>query len=295
MILKNIIRSFTRIRFMPGLVNTCFKPGHFYSPIVSIKDIKKQEDQIWKENSSKVLPDIDLNDNEQIALLQKFKVYYKEQPFSKNKDINRYYFDNIFFSYTDGLLLYSVIRHFKPKQIIEVGSGFSSALMLDTGQHFLESLKFSFIEPYTKRLKSLITASDKKNVKIIETKIQDVELSYFETLDKNDILFIDSTHISKTGSDVNYILFHILPKLKKGVLIHFHDIFYPFEYPKNWVYQGRSWNESYVLRAFLINNNNYKIILFADYLHKHYKNSFDSLPLCNNNTGGSIWLEKAND
>ena len=292
MVLRNIIRFLLRLRFIGGLKNTCFKPGHFYSPIISLNNIKTREVQIWEESSLNSLPDINLNSNEQITLLQEFKKYYSEQPFSSKKSINRYYFENIFFSYTDGILLYSVIRHFKPKQIIEVGSGFSSALMLDTAQHFLPDLRFSFIEPYPKRLKSLMTGADKENIKIIENTIQNVELSHFETLENNDILFIDSTHISKTDSDVNHILFKILPRLKKGVIIHFHDIFYPFEYPKEWVYQGRNWNESYILRAFLMNNKNYKIILFADYLHKHKKNSFDDLPLCNQNTGGSIWLEK---
>ena len=166
--------------------------------------------------------------------------------------------------------------------------------MLDTAQHFLPNLKLSFIEPYPKRLKSLLTDTDKKSVEITENNIQEIDPAYFETLEKGDVLFIDSTHVSKTGSDVNYVLFHILPCLKEGVLIHFHDIFYPFEYSKKWVYQGRSWNETYILRAFLMHNKDYEIILYADYLHKHFKSSFEHMPLCYKNTGGSIWLKKLN-
>ena len=279
------------MRFINGLANTCFKPGHFYSPIVSIKDIKERETQIWSENSNKSLAGINLNSDKQIDLLKEFSKYYKEQPFTKNKDKNRYYFENTLYSYTDAIILYSFLRHFNPKIIIEAGSGFSSALMLDTAESFLPDLKLSFIEPYPKRLKSLLTKKDKENVDILESKIQDIEPSYFEALEKNDILFIDSTHVSKTGSDVNFILFNILARLKEGVLIHFHDIFYPFEYSKNWVYQGRSWNESYILRAFLMNNNSFEIILFNDYLHKHHKSSFEQMPLCYKNTGGSIWLK----
>lgn len=290
--MNNIIKKIARLRFFPGLFNTCFKPGHFYSPIVSLKEIKKQESEIWLTNSPKTLPELNLNIDKQIQLLTKFEEYYKELPFEISKGKNRYYFENIFYSYTDAIFLYSIIRHFMPKNIIEAGSGFSSALMLDTIQHFNLNVNLSFIEPYPKRLKSLITRKDEKNVKIFREKVQEVDLSYFETLNENDVLFIDSTHISKTGSDVNYILFNILPRLKTGVLVHFHDIFYPFEYPKNWVYQGRSWNEAYILKAFLMNNNHYEIILFADYLHKHHKNKFENMPLCYKNTGGNIWLKK---
>ncbi len=100
--------------------------------------------------------------------------------------------------------------------------------------------------------------------------------------------------MSKTGSDVNYILFDILPILNKGVFIHFHDIFYPFEYPKKWVYEGRNWNEDYILKAFLMYNSEFKIRLFSHYLHELHKDTFKDMPLCYKNTGGNIWLEKIN-
>ena len=117
-------------------------------------------------------------------------------------------------------------------------------------------------------------------------------MDFFEILQSGDILFIDSTHIAKTGSDVNHILFDILPILKSGVLIHFHDVSYPFEYPKEWVYMGRNWNENYFLRAFLMYNNNFEIILFSDYLHKHYIEAFKDMPLSLKDPGMNLWLKK---
>jgi len=98
--------------------------------------------------------------------------------------------------------------------------------------------------------------------------------------------------VVKTGSDVNYILFEILPLLRSGVLIHFHDISYPFEYPKEWVYMGRNWNENYFLRAFLMYNCNFKILLFSDYIHKHHKEAFSYMPMSDLDPGMNIWLEK---
>lgn len=274
--------------------NSAFPPGHYSSPIVSVDDIKNRENDIWKGLHVNGINGINLNTEEQLLLLKEFVKYYKEMPFGDQKKDNlRYYFDNIYYSYTDALTLYSFIRHYKPKKIIEVGSGFSSALMLDTRNLFLNNdIELTFIEPYPQRLYTLITETDKKNSKVIVEDLQKINVSHFEQLEANDILFIDSSHISKSGSDVNYILFDILPKLKSGVLIHFHDIFYPFEYPKDWVFGGRNWNEDYILRAFLMYNNDYKIKFFSHYLHTHFKDAFSEMPLFYKNTGGNLWIQK---
>jgi hypothetical protein len=135
---------------------------------------------------------------------------------------------------------------------------------------------------------------DKAIHKVIEKKSQEVDLEVFKQLEKGDVLFIDSTHVAKTGSDVNFILFSILPVLKKGVLIHFHDIFFPFEYPKKWVYRGNNWNETYFLRAFLMYNTNFKIKLFSHYMHRFHQDTFKEMPLSYKNPGGNIWIEKVN-
>ena len=165
--------------------------------------------------------------------------------------------------------------------------------MLDTRELFFkEGMDLTFIEPDPERLFSLISEGDKKETNIIAGNLQEVDLSVFKKLKTNDILFIDSTHISKTGSDVNFIIFEILPILEPGVLIHFHDVFYPFEYPKAWVYNGHNWNENYLLRAFLMYNKSFEIKFFANFLHAHAKEAFTSMPLYYKNTGGNLWLQK---
>ncbi len=270
-------------------------PGHYYSPIVNIPQIKEKETKLWNENLT-AIKGINFNEDEQLQLLKKLTSYYQELPFNnKQTDDLRYYFDNTFYSYTDAIILYSFIRHFKPKQIIELGSGFSSAVMMDVNTLFFNNtIKLTFIEPYPKRLYSLMNENDKKTHTCIKENAQEIDLSVFKKLNSGDILFIDSTHVAKTGSDVNYILFSILPVLKKGVLIHFHDIFYPFEYPKEWVYKGNNWNEIYFLKAFLMYNTDFKIKLFSHYLHKFHKDAFKNMPLTYKNTGGNIWIEKVN-
>jgi hypothetical protein len=187
-----------------------------------------------------------------------------------------------------------MMRKVKPQRIIEVGSGYSSCAMLDTSEGFLDQpVQFTFIEPYPALLKSLIRTDDLSSVDIIESRLQDVPISTFQQLKSGDFLFVDSTHVSKTGSDVNYLFFDVLPTLDEGVYIHIHDIFYPFEYPKEWVLAGRSWNEIYVLRAFLQFNSRFKIEMMNTYLEHFYQQRFiERMPLCMKNTGGSIWLRK---
>lgn len=297
--LKIEIKSLVnKLPYVRGLykqsLNSTHPNGHFYSPVISIEDIKKREFQIWKNVEIDGILGINLRTQEQKNLIKQFTQYYSEMPFLTDKQSHlRYQFENGYYSYTDGIILYSMIRHFKPKRILEIGSGFSSAIMLDTNELFFKNhIDLTFIDPYSERLFSLMTKEDKQNIKVIETDVQIISLDVFKKLESGDILFVDSTHVTKTGSDVNYILFEILPVLNSGVLIHFHDIFYPFEYPKEWVYRGFNWNEDYILKAFLMYNDKFDIILFSEYMHKHHKETFVDLPLVYLNTGGNLWIEK---
>jgi predicted O-methyltransferase YrrM len=275
-------------------MNSRSPAGHFYSPIPSLEDIKNRENEIWKEITEMNLKGINLNTSEQMNLLNSFKPYYDELPFTSEKQNNlRYYYKNNYYSYSDGIILHCMIRHFKPKRIIEIGSGLSSAVMLDTNNLFFDDkINLTFIDPYPENLYFHMNTRDKEDSEVIIKNIQEVPLFIFEKLQANDILFVDSSHVVKTGGDVNHILFEILPLLKPGVIIHFHDIFYPFEYPKNYIFERRNWNEIYFLRAFLMQNDNYKILFFSDYMHKFNSHIFSELPLCKKNTGGNLWILK---
>jgi len=270
-----------------------FPPGHYHSPIPSLKRIRKEESKIFETPRS--IPGVDLNEAEQLRLLEAFKEFYREIPFKEHKEEGlRYYFENPYYSYSDAIFLYSMIRHAKPERIIEVGSGHSSCVILDTNDLFFnKTILCTFIDPFPGRFLSLIKRTDEENLDLINKDIQDIDIRIFQSLSENDLLVIDSTHVSKAESDVNYIIFEILPILGKGVTIHFHDIFYPFEYPKEWIFGGRSWNEAYMLRAFLQYNPSFKIVFFNTYLHHFFRDRFEEeYPLCLKNTGGSIWLKR---
>jgi predicted O-methyltransferase YrrM len=276
---------------------TRYPPGHYYNPLVDPRAIEPFADQVF-DTTKKSVHGIDFRENAQLQLLEELLPSYREVPFPVEQTPGfRYFLGNGIFSYSDGIFLYMLMRHFKPKRIIEVGSGHSSAVMIDTNERFLNnSVNLTFIEPYPERLYSLLKDSDKTRNRIYELPIQQVPLSTFEELQAGDFLFVDSSHVSKTGSDVNFIFFEILPRLKSGVIIHFHDVFTPMEYPKSWVMKKDVWfgfNEIYILRAFLMYNPEFEIIMFNTFLEEHHEAWFrNNMPLCLENKGGSIWLRK---
>jgi len=276
----------------PGI--KIFPPGHFHSPLPDIEAIKLEESKIFHIYSAS-LHGVDLNVERQLHLFNEFIKTYKEQPFydKKQKEL-RYFFDNQAYPHGDGILLYCFIRYLKPKRIIEVGSGYSSCVILDTNElYFDNAISCTFIDPNPQTLLALIDEEDRQRIEIIPKKLQEVDVDFFSQLSSDDLLVIDSTHVTKINSDVNYLLFHILPSLQKGVYIHFHDIAYPFEYPKEWIYQGFAWNEAYILRAFLQYSTAFRIQFFSTYIyHFYHKEYADKMPRCLENFGGSLYIRK---
>jgi hypothetical protein len=271
-----------------------FPPGHFYSPIPSLEEVRRDDEAIFGP-PPRQLPGIDMRDSDQVALVERLAEHYPDMPFQSGpaRDL-RYHFENPFYGYADGTLYHCMIRHLRPRRIVEIGSGFSSALALDTNDRFFSGgIALTFVEPYPERLLGLLRGEDRDRTRLIKSRLQDVPIDVFRELRENDILFIDSTHVSKVNSDVNLLLFEILPALHDGVCIHVHDIFFPFEYPREWVYAGRAWNEAYLLRAFLQYNEAFEILLMSTYLARFHEALLrERLPRCLANPGGSIWLRK---
>ena len=286
-------RELDALRQELELYRTWVPPGHVLSPIHSADEVREREKQLYA--IPRTMPEINLNELGQLRLFDELRQYYPEQPFpAVKKDERRYWFENPAYSYSDAILLYCMIRHLRPNQIVEVGSGYSSAAMLDTNELFFDnSISCTFIDPQPQLVRSLLRDGDLGRIRIVEKEVQDVELDLFAGLRENDILFVDSSHVSKVGSDVNHLFFNVLPRLQSGIFVHFHDIFYPFEYPLDWVYEGRAWNEAYVLRAFLQYNQQFEIQLFNTFIDWFHKEKyFRDMPLVQKNTGGSIWLKK---
>jgi len=268
---------------------------HYYEPLFNPKYIRHS---LGKD---RFLPSIDLNIQEQLALLEQFNYSgeLKELPLEKSTNLE-YYYNNYSFLSGDGEFLYNMVRCFRPGKIIEIGSGFSTLMAaMAIQQNTLENRKydcqFTCIEPFEHPW------LEKLNVKVLRNLVEDIDLSFFESLNVNDILFIDSSHIIKPQGDVLFLFMHVLPVLKPGVIIHIHDIFTPKDYLEDWVIgKNRFWNEQYLLEAFLSFNEKFKIIGALNFLrHFHYRELSEKCPILKmqidrglQREPGSFWIKK---
>ena len=239
----------------PNMLGTTrFPPGHFYSPLLDLKQLSPEMAGMPFDGAED-WEHLDLLANEQKAYYADLIANYPEPVFPTSKAEGfRYYTDNDWFRFGDSFTLSRVILKEKPRRIVEVGSGFSSAVMLDTTQKAQLRTDLTCIEPNPERLNSLLTSADTATLRVIQSPVQEVAISTFDQLGPGDILFIDSSHVVKAGSDVAHLILRVLPRLQSGVIVHVHDIMYPYTYPIAWIREGTAWNESLFLRAFLINN-----------------------------------------
>ncbi len=249
-----------------------FVTNHFYEPI---PDTRTLSPLLWSKRVD--LPGVDFNDTTQLDLLltftREYSLEYNKLPRERGTNPKQFFLNNSSFNRVDAEAYYCFLRHFKPRKVVEIGSGMSTllasvALKANRLQDSSYSCEYTVIDPYpSKLLKSGI-----EGVTNIHSKpVQQVPLSEFGRLQAGDILFIDSSHVLKIGSDVQFEFLEILPRLNPGVMIHVHDVFLPAEYPRDWVMKEfRFWSEQYILQAMLTQSRTYEILFAASYLHLKY-------------------------
>ncbi len=269
-------------KFFEKYLRLHITPVHFYSPIPTTYEL---DDKVF----SKIFDctGIDWNVNQQIANLELFHSKYNND-YKPSVNIDR-------FSQIDSFILYSLIRERKPKIMIEIGSGESTKVSLASlemneknGAHCM----FYAIEPYPD---NFLRGLNRSNFKLISNNLQEVDI---ELLGSADLLFIDSSHVSKIGSDVNFEILEIIPKLKVGAIIHWHDIMIPTNYWKRWIDNGNMfWNESYMVHSFMLFNNSYRVIWASRYMQINHpdelKRRFSYFnPEDENQQITSLWIER---
>jgi predicted O-methyltransferase YrrM len=258
-------------------------PGHFYSPLPNPADVDR------RASTAQSLPGIDTRDGEQLALAQRLAQH--PAPFTDEPGTHRYGFDNNYFGYADSSVLYALLREIRPRQIIEVGSGWSTAVMLDAMESWETPARVTCIEPFPDRLRTVLRPTD--HLEILPQPVQQIPLERFAALQAHDLLFIDSSHVAKVGSDVVHLLTRVLPLLQPGVFVHIHDLFWPFDYPEDWLREGRAWNEAYMVHAFLQFNERFAIRWFTSYLEANHPDALHrALPLTAKDHGGSLYLQR---
>lgn len=262
--------------------------NHYYDPVFLKSQIESNYDL------PRELIGIEWNISGQLNFLSKFKFETELDDLPlKFENTKMFYLQNPAFSSGDADYWYQIIRTIKPKTIIEIGSGHSSLLAQKAISMNIQNNSHSThhicIEPYEKKWLNEL------NIELYRKRVEEMPLTLFEKLKSNDILFIDSSHIIRPQGDLLFEIQYILPRLKSGVIVHFHDIFSPYHYPLDWIVDDqRLWNEQYLLEAFLTNNNEWEIIGALNYLkHFHFKEFKDKCPLVTKDRKpGSFYIQK---
>jgi hypothetical protein len=293
-----IHRTKNKVKHNEKEIRTAYPNGHFYSPVVDPKEILSNAPNIWPAEIPQILG-IDFNDsNHEVILKQWFPEHISKYNYpelgDEDCDDRQFYTQNSQFSWLDARTLFVFLNKIKPARMVEVGSGWSSLLTADVNQRYLGgSCQFQCIEPFPRDfLKDGVVGLSE----LIVQKVQDTPLSVFEKLEEGDILFIDSSHVCKTGSDVNFLYFEVLPRLKPGVIIHVHDIFLPDEYLRDWVIgENRSWNEQYLLRALLMYSKSFEVLFGCKYAYRKFPELVTRALALESGMGfggGSFWFRR---
>lgn len=223
-------------------------PVHFTSPIPSVHNLGPEVST--KVHSCKGL---DLNGDGQLAMMRDlFPKYAAEYTPAVNSGLSR----------VDAFVLYALVRARKPRTFIEIGAGESTLVTLRaTERNAAEGFpcEVTAIDPYPPKYLREITTP---GFKLVVSKVEDIPEPEF---DGADILFIDSSHVAKVGSDVNYEILNLVPRVKVGALVHWHDIMIPVDYPASFFREGAFWNESYMVHAFMLFNSAFKTLWAARY------------------------------
>jgi SAM-dependent methyltransferase len=264
-------------------------PVDYYQPIPDTRTLRSE---LWERRSE--LVGIDLNTEAQLRLLTEvfpgFRGEYDQLPHEQREPTAQFHLGNGMFDGTDALACYCMIRHFRPRRVVEVGSGFSTRLLaeaaLRNGDTAVVAIDPNAAEALSRGFPGL--------TEVQKRPVEELALSFFEQLEADDVLFIDSSHVSRIGGDVNFLFLEVIPRLRPGVLVHVHDIFLPAEYPQEWVVEkSRFWTEQYLLQAFLEFNSAWEVLLANSYLGQEHREAMRAtFPNAGWWGGGSFWMRR---
>jgi hypothetical protein len=264
-----------------------FQPNHFYWPLNDVAFLRANAD-LWHDRG---LPrGIDWDVDGQLELARTLHAYADELadvPRKPERPATGYAWDNGAFGGADAYAYYGLVRHLRPRRVVEVGSGWSSLLLARALARNDAPAEVTLIEPYPDE--DLFGAVPSAWT-VRRAILQRAGFDAFERLEAGDVCFYDGSHCLTTAGDVTWFLFEVLPRLRPGVFVHLHDLFFPDDYHDAWIFdEGLSWNEQYALQAFLMHNDAYRVRLAS---HLLYRLRHDEIAALHGADGGSVWLEK---
>jgi hypothetical protein len=264
-------------------------PAHYYEPLPVLQALP---DSLWETETQ--LVGVDMNIELQREFLRTIVASYHHEfdlfPDNATDKPYEFHYNMGAFGHADAPILFTMVRHHRPRLIIELGSGTSTCIIADAIRKNGQG-EFITIDPYPSQVvRSGIPGVSKQ----LSIPVQEVDYSVFAQLDAGDILFIDTAHVVKAGSDVVYIYLEILPRLKPGVVVHIHDIFLPEQnYPKEWVIDQKVfWNEQYLLQAFLSYNSGYKVLFSSRLMTLKYAQEMKAVFRDPWWIGCSFWMQR---
>jgi predicted O-methyltransferase YrrM len=289
----SVLFDLYRIAFL-GLerVGVHLTPVHYHFPV---PDSGRLPDRLWGPADDP--PGVDLQEDRQLELLRTLAAGYGEEyarfPRRNATGARGFHLENGHFESVDAEILYALIRHGRPRRFLEIGSGYSTLLALQAGAlngalgHPLEIVVW---DPYPS---AALRAGTTRTISVRRVPVQEAPPEAFAALEAGDMLFIDSSHVLSTGSDVHRLFLHVIPRLAPGVLVHVHDVFLPAEYPRYWVKNRlRFWNEQYVLQAFLAFNPSFRVVWASHYMAlRHPQALAEAIPSYDRRRWpGSFWF-----
>lgn len=279
------LRAAARALRTPGNeVPQLFDAGVFYSPVVNAAQVLAEPDRsrVWPVQPEDPLG-FDVREADQLELLAALKAYPLPDPSAWPQP--SYDPSNDQFPPQDAALLYGMIRHHRPSRVVEVGCGWSTTVTARAIADGALSTSLVCIDPYPRDF-----LSDVPRIELRQEKVEHTPMAVFEALGPGDVLFIDSSHVVKTGSDVVHLVLRVLPRLNEGVVVHVHDVFIPEDYPIGWVKAGFGWNEQYMVQAYLVGNRRAEILAMNHWLSIRHPeavtSAFGEVPF----HGSSLWF-----
>jgi hypothetical protein len=269
---------------------------HYYEPIPEYETVPPGYFEVRHD-----CPGVSLEMSAVLEIMQGLGAYGSECQWPEETPGDGGYFAaNPSFGYSSAAILHSMIRWSKARKVVEIGGGYSSLISVEALKKNSLGGNFQFIcvEPFPNDLVERLIRENGKSSHLVQKKAEELNPDFFLDLNENDLLFIDSSHVSKLNSDVNFLYLNVLPKLNRGVLIHIHDIYYPYDYPREHFYGQKKifWNEQYLLSAFLTNNHNFEIIFPGYYMQKdfniEFQLAFPAYDSKKHRLTSSFWLRK---
>lgn len=286
---RDVARGAVRGAATSAVAPQAFAPGNFYSPVPPAAELLtgSERARVWPVEMADP-PGLDVRARAQLALLDRLGAH--RWPFSAGPH-PRYDPGNDQFPLQDAALLRALLLELRPRRMVEVGCGWSTTVAARAIADGDLGTELTCVEPYPRDFLASIAQVSTLRVE----RVEHTPMTVFTALEAGDVLFVDSSHVAKTGSDVVHLVLQVLPRLADGVIVHVHDVFWPDDYPQGWVRAGFGWNEQYLLQAYLAGHARTHVLALNHWLARRHPDAVEAALGPVGVDGSSVWFSTGPD